>query len=412
MNAEAPSLGAKYRVDGPIGAGGMGVVWGGVHADLGTRVAIKVLQPALAADERARARFLREARLAASIESDHSTRIHDVGTDEAGLPYMVMEHLVGEGTNVRLARERRMPLADAATLVLQLLDALAEAHAKGLVHRDLKPANLFLVERPGEAIWVKILDFGISKRADDDVPSGSSLTEPRTILGSPHYMSPEQLKGSSRIDARSDLWACGVLLHELLSGERPFQGASLPELYARIMSEPPRPLAPAVPGGLPTSVERMVARCLRKDPDARPRSAYELGVALAPYASDSARAALPRLRAWAKDVPEAPAPPRLHRSVVGLGIVGAAGVLAFVAATFRASGEPVGRAAAAAVLEPLPSALPMASRASEPPSLTPSATATPPPASTAATSAAPARATVPRAVTPRAQALDKMDLIP
>lgn len=407
MSGEAPALGAKYRVGAPIGEGGMGVVYAGVHADLGTRVAIKVLQAALSANEQARARFLREARLAASIESDHSTRIHDVGTDEEGRPYMVMEHLVGEGTNVRLARERRMPLADAATIVLQLLDALAEAHAKGLVHRDLKPANLFLVERPGEAIWVKVLDFGISKRADEDVPSGSALTEPRTILGSPHYMSPEQLKGAARIDARSDIWACGVLLHELLTGELPFQASSLPELYAKIMSEPPRPLAAAVPEALPAAVVRVVARCLRKDPAARPRSAYELGAALAPFASASARAALPRLRAWSQDEPDAPVPARHHRSIVGLGIVGAAGVLAFAAATFRAPTNPGGRTVATGTLEPVPSTSPVAPAPEV--ALVPSSALPPPSASAAPPSPRPPAA---RARTPRPDALDKMDLLP
>jgi serine/threonine protein kinase len=336
-------LASKYRILRQIGEGGMGVVHLGEHLELKTRVAIKRLQPKLATDATARARFLREARLAASIEGEHSARIHDVGTDDDGRPYMVMEHLVGETADARLAREGKIPLQDAATIVLQLLDALSEAHAKGLVHRDLKPGNIFLTERTGEAIWVKVVDFGISKATSPEhgVSSPSlTLTEPRTLLGSPEYMSPEQLRDSASVDARSDIWACGVVLFELLSGKVPFEASSLADLYARIVSGEPKTLAEVGVAGVPAAVTRLIERCLRKAKEERPQSAYEIAVALAPHASDSSKNLLPRIRAWCKseDSPAQTARPR--RAAVGLTLIALAGVLAFGAASLRAPAPP------------------------------------------------------------------------
>ena len=351
-------LASRYRITDELGAGGMGIVYGADHLELRTRVAVKLLQPNLAEDATARARFLREARLAASIEGDHSARIHDVGTDERGRPYMVMEHLSGETASARLAREGRLPVVDAATLMLQVLDVLAEAHAKGLVHRDLKPANLFLVNKPGEPVWVKVLDFGISKVAGAadglETRASTTLTGPRTMLGSPEYMSPEQLRDSSSVDTRSDIWACGVILFELLSGKMPFKGASLPDLYARIVAHEPHTLSGTV-DAVPGPVSRMIERCLRKDPAQRPQTAYELAVGLAPYATDSARALLPRIRAWCKSDAPLPEGPRSRRVVVGgLSLVAVAGVLAFAAASVTApAGPPVAASRSTAVVRPL-----------------------------------------------------------
>jgi len=331
-------LASKYRLLRRVGEGGMGVVYAGDHLELKTRVAIKVLQPKLVEDSSARARFLREARLAASIEGEHSTRIHDVGTDDAGRPYIVMEFLAGEPADARLARERKLSVGDAATLLVQLLDALAEAHAKGLVHRDLKPANVFLAERPGEAIWVKVLDFGISKVTSQEIsPTTPSptLTEPRTLLGSPHYMSPEQLRDSTAVDARSDLWSCGVLLYELVSGDRPFEASSLADLYAAIVSGAPRPLA----AGVPAPIARAIERCLRKDASERPQSAYELAAMVAPFASESARTLLPRIRAWCKSDEALGDGTRSRRALAGgLALVAVAGALGFAAASYPERG--------------------------------------------------------------------------
>lgn len=328
-------LAGKYRVGERVGAGGMGVVHAGTHLELEARVAIKLLQPAIADDPVARARFLREARLAASIQSEHSTRIHDVGTDAQGRPYLVMEFLAGEPLDARLAREGRLPLADAATILMQLLDALAEAHAKGLVHRDLKPANLFLAARPGEPIWVKVMDFGISKVVHQE-EEPASLTAPRTLLGSPEYMSPEQLRDAGTVDARSDLWACGVLLHELLTGEMPFVGEAIPDLYAAILSRPPRALAAE---GIPHPIVKLAARCLAKDPAHRPRDASELAAVLAPFARASGQVALPRIRAWSRSE-ERVRTPRRVLSVAGVVLVLGAGAAGYEAAAPRAPAPP------------------------------------------------------------------------
>lgn len=304
----------------------MGVVYAAHHLELNTRVAIKVLQPKLAGDPIARARFLREARLAASIGGDHSTRIFDVGADDAGTPYMVMEYLAGESLDRRLEREGRLPLGDVATIMMQLLGVLAEAHAGGLVHRDLKPANLFLTERVGENIWVKVMDFGISKYTGpvgvDPAPKepSLSLTEPRTLLGSPEYMSPEQLRDSANVNARADIWACGVVIFELLSGKVPFEGQTLADLCAQIISSEPKSLGTVCPVALPAPIVELVAQCLQKEANARPSSAYEIAAVLAPYASESARALLPGIRARAAERSETATPSmRPPRSEAGPG---------------------------------------------------------------------------------------------
>ena len=336
----------------------MGVVWSGQNLDLQTRVAIKLLQPRLAEDTTARARFLREARRAASVQGEHCVRIHDVGTDEAQQPYIVMEHLEGETAEGRLERGK-VSVEMAATIMVQLLDALAEAHAKGLVHRDLKPANVFLVDKPGESTWVKVLDFGIAKLAVADLDrsaSSATLTAPNTLVGSPQYMSPEQLRDSATVDARSDLWACGVMLFELLTGEMPFDSPSIAELFVQIVSGSPRSLASVDAEWIPAPVARLIERCLTKDPGERPQDAHELAAALAPYAQPSARALLPRIAAWCKTEPVAA--PQRGRGIMasGLTLVAAAGVVAFVAASWRAPAvvspaAPATRAAAS--LEPV-----------------------------------------------------------
>lgn len=361
MSAEE-LLAGKYRVAGRLGEGGMGVVYAGEHVELGTRVAIKVLQPSLAEDATARARFLREARLAASIEGEHSTRIHDVGTDEHGRPYMVMEQLAGETAAARLEREGRLPLALAATVMLQLLDTLAEAHAKRLVHRDLKPANLFLAQRTGEEVWVKVLDFGISKvrvGGDDKKAPSLTLTEPRALLGSPEYMSPEQLRDSANVDARSDIWACGVVLFELLTGSMPFEGPTLADLCAQIVSREPRDLAQVASEArvtIPAGLARVVERCLRKNPADRPQNAYELAVALAPFATESGRALVPRIRAWCNGPALDDVQPKRSRRVMfgGISLVVGAGALAFAVASLRTPAAVKPATAAVPSLEPLP----------------------------------------------------------
>jgi len=270
----------KYRVGEAIGEGGMGLVLAGEHTLLKQPVAIKVLSPKYAADKGFRARFLREARTAAGLTSDHAVRIMDVGTTENRLPFMVMERLVGESLEARVERGP-LPAAQAVDIVLQALVALAEAHGRGLVHRDLKPGNLFLVPRDDGTTKVKVLDFGISKLLGDADPSISdaSLTAPRTLLGSPLYMSPEQLRDASAVDARTDVWAMGVVLFELLTGRAPFESDSVPELYAKILNDPPPPLRSLAPTA-PPALELVIERCLAKERNDRYPDAPALSRAL------------------------------------------------------------------------------------------------------------------------------------
>ena len=288
---------SKYEVDGIIGIGGMGAVLAGTHLHLQQPVAIKVLLPSFLQDQGVRGRFLREARSAARLRSDHVTRIHDVGALDNGLPYMVMERL--EGTNLEEALDQHGTLGveRAVGYVLQACEAVAEAHAMGIVHRDLKPANLFLASKPNGSVVVKVLDFGISKSVEEtsfgaDVPA---LTGPHSLLGSPHYMSPEQIRDSSEVDTRTDVWALGVLLYELLSRRMPFEASSLPHLYACILSEQPVPLSERGLD-LPLGLTETILACLEKNPDRRIPDVGVLVERLAPFGPPWARRSIDHVR--------------------------------------------------------------------------------------------------------------------
>gem|GEM_PF-2653518 len=396
----------KYRLGRVIGQGGMGIVHAAEHVALGTPVAVKLLQPKLRDDASARARFLREAQRAAAVIGEHSTRIFDVGTTDHDDAYLAMELLEGETAESRLERTGALSVEDAATVMLQLLDALAEAHAKGLVHRDLKPSNVFLVDKPGERIWVKVLDFGIAKQFDGRLAQATSatsatLTEPNTVIGSPQYMSPEQLRDAASVDARSDIWSCGVLLYQLLTTKLPFDAPSIADLFVNIVREPHRSLAEAGAHDVPAAMARIVDRCLRKEAVERPRSAHDLAVALAPHASARARALLPRIRAWCNaDDAEAESAASRRGILAGVSLVAFAGALAFAVA----SADGAARTAHVEPLRPVVASLaPMPTAAS---SATPSASAVAPvvapsamaPAQAPAVASTPARTkTVPKA---------------
>ena len=226
-------LAGKYRVESVLGVGGMGVVLLVEHIELGQKMAIKLMTPGVIPDGQAVARFLREARSAAALQSEHVVRIFDVGTLDSGAPYMVMELLRGEDLSQVLLNVGRLEISDAVDYVLQACHAIAEAHATGVVHRDLKPSNLFLTRRSNGAPLVKVLDFGISK-AMDGSSSGLSanLTATSAVMGSPLYMSPEQVRNAKQVDARADIWSLGVILHELLTGSPVFQADTLPGICA------------------------------------------------------------------------------------------------------------------------------------------------------------------------------------
>lgn len=276
----------KYRVERVLGQGGMGVVVAATHVELDQRVALKFLLPEALVHADIVERFAREAKAAARIQSQHVVRVIDTGRMPSGAPFMVMEYLEGDDLGALLEREQRLTTSVAADYLLQACEAIGEAHAAGIVHRDLKPSNLFLAKQRDRRQIIKVLDFGISKLDDK---KAAPITQTATMLGSPHYMSPEQLVSSKSVDARSDIWALGVILYELVSGQRPFEADTMPEIVGKILQNAPIPLSTLVPG-LSPEVERIVARCLANAPEKRYASVAELAAALRPLASDDASA--------------------------------------------------------------------------------------------------------------------------
>ena len=286
---EGDSLLGKYILEKPLGQGGMGIVYAARHELLGQRVAVKFLLPEIASSGDAVARFLNEARAASRIESDHVARVLDVGLVHGALPYMVLEFLEGDDLAIVLRKRGPLPIADVADYVLEAIDALAYAHALGIVHRDLKPANLFLVQRQDGSSRVKVLDFGISKMMGAEGLGGSgNITKTNAMLGSPLYMSPEQLRDSKSVDHRCDIWALGVIAYELLTSHPPFMAENAVALFAAIQeTEPLSPRARRPDGAIPPELERAVLQCLRRNPNERFASVTELGAALVPFGTDA-----------------------------------------------------------------------------------------------------------------------------
>jgi len=273
-------LGGKYRIERMLGEGGMGIVVAATNEALRQRVAIKLMRAGAIASPKALGRFEREARAAASLRSEHVARVLDVGKFDDGQHYMVMEFLDGQDLSQVLDGRGRLPIADAVDWVIQACEAIAEAHSIGIVHRDLKPRNLFLTQTVDGRPLVKVLDFGISKMEDtgDDL----TLTKTTEVIGSPSYMSPEQLRASKEVDARTDLWALGVILYELLTGRLPFYAATVTDLVAVVLTETPpslQTLRPEVPDALAAAV----ARCLGRRREDRFGSVVDLVRAIAPF---------------------------------------------------------------------------------------------------------------------------------
>ncbi len=271
-------LDGKYSVESVLGVGGMGAVVLAKHLSLGERVAIKCMLPELLAHPDLIGRFRREARIAVRLKSEHVVRVRDLGALPNGAPYMVMERLTGEDLGATLDRGP-LPVRTAARYLIEACDAIAEAHAHGLVHRDLKPANLFLAVRPKGDPIVKVLDFGVAKQHD----GGHDIVKTQTaaVIGSPQYMSPEQMRASKHVDARSDIWSLGVTLYELLTCALPFDGETAPELFASVLKDPPRPLPREVRGEVvPRALVDVVDRALQKDPADRFQTVIELARAI------------------------------------------------------------------------------------------------------------------------------------
>ena len=284
----------KYRVDRILGIGGMGVVVAAHHLRLGELVAIKLLLPEALVDIDAVRRFEHEARAAVKIKSEHVARIIDVASRKDGAPYIVMEYLEGEDLADRLTRIGPLPVESTVELLLQACEAIAEAHAIGIVHRDLKPANLFCMQDPDGHPSVKVLDFGISKFTRAGANSGLGMTKTTAMMGSPYYMSPEQMESPRAVDARTDIWSLGVVLYQLLTGEVPFAGETLPQVCVNVATRSPAPLRryrPDVPNGL----EAIAQRCLEKDPAQRYQSVAALASALARFGSRRAQTSLDRI---------------------------------------------------------------------------------------------------------------------
>jgi serine/threonine protein kinase len=286
-------LAGKYRVVRVLGAGGMGMVVEANHVQLETRVAIKVLLPQMLESPDAVARFEREARAAVRISSEHVARVFDVGTLPNGAPYIVMEFLEGSDLAAWLRSRGPLPIPQAVEFVLQGCVAVAEAHALGIVHRDLKPANLFCVRRADGQFMIKVLDFGISKLTDvgDQAFSATSTT---AVMGSPLYMSPEQMAASKNVTAQTDIWALGVILFELLAGAVPFNGDTLPEICVKIATTAPPSLRLARPD-VPAAFEGIVSKCLEKDLRRRYRDVADLAQALRAFAPERSRALVDRI---------------------------------------------------------------------------------------------------------------------
>jgi len=298
----------KYRIDRLIGRGGMGAVYQATHLTIGKRVALKFLDRQAARDADSATRFQREAEAASAVESAHIVQIFDSGKSEDGLPFLVMELLQGEDLRARLRREGRLELDEALHVAAQVLRALARAHEAGIVHRDLKPENVFLCRRDDDPMFVKVVDFGISKLARR--ATADTLTRRGTVLGTAFYMSPEQAQAFRDLDGRTDLYSLGAILYESLSGRPPHVGTAYEAVLIDICTKDAEDLRVHAPQ-VPEAVARVVARALERDRDRRFRSAEEFHDTLAEAAPEfvdtsSARRGRPLLSSKPSAAPAQP----------------------------------------------------------------------------------------------------------
>ena len=307
-------LAKKYRLERLVGEGGTGVVVAARHLQLERDVAIKFLRTALASDE-IRMRFEREARAIGQIESEHVVLVLDVGAlDDGHAPYMVMEYLEGRDLAKILKEDGALSIEDSVDCMLQVCEALEGAHQQGIVHRDLKPANLFLTRRDDGGPHIKVVDFGISKILDPKIiDSGpKEMTAAFTVLGSPRYMAPEQLRNSKDVDGRADLWSLGAVLFQLLSGKPAFDADNNINVSLAVLTEEP-PLLRELAPHAPPELEAIVNKCLTKDRAGRFQTAAELADALRPFASDRTRESLDRLEQAQEGAERQHRPQRLER---------------------------------------------------------------------------------------------------
>jgi serine/threonine-protein kinase len=292
------TLNEKYRIERVLGVGGMGAVVAAQHLKLGETVAIEFLLPRAIGQGRHAQRFLREARAVSKMRSSHVARVFDVDVRPDGAPYIVMEHLTGETLAALVRRESPLAVERAVDAVLEACEAVAEAHSLGIVHRDLKPANLFVAHGAGDIGLIKVLDFGISKLVGPD----SGETETTTgegFVGSPPYMSPEQLTDPTRVDLRTDIWSIGIILYECLTGKSPFRAENVVQVLALILQSRPRP-AHEVRVEVPSALGKTIERCMASEPNARYPDVRSLARDLVAYGTDRGRRALDVIEAVSK----------------------------------------------------------------------------------------------------------------
>jgi serine/threonine-protein kinase len=290
-------LGGKYVVGEMIGKGGMGIVLAATHTELRRRVAIKLVRRSYASRPEFVRRFLREARALGQLTSRHAAQVLDFGAHVDGSPYMVLEYLDGSDLAVRLrASGGRLDVVEAVGSVLQACEAVGEAHARGIVHRDLKPHNLFLARCADGTREIKVLDFGVARALDGE--GEASVTTTDTVMGSPAYMSPEQLRAARRANERSDIWALGATLYELITGRVPFPGESAVAVFAAIVEGPPPPPS-LLRAEVPDALSEAVLRCLRREEGERFASIAELATALEPFGPLATRGMGAKIEAFA-----------------------------------------------------------------------------------------------------------------
>jgi serine/threonine-protein kinase len=276
----------RYRLERPLGQGGMGEVWAAVHLITGKQVALKALKAEKAARPELVHRFFREARAATVVGHANVVEVHDVFSFD-GAPVMVMELLEGESLGEKLRRERQLSLAELATLLVPVISAVGTAHARGIVHRDLKPENIFLARDGAERCTPKVLDFGIAKLAQEDLSAeAAELTRTGSMVGTPFYMAPEQAAGERDLDHRCDVWALGVICFEALLGRRPFEGDNFGQIFKRIITEQPASLRQLRPD-LPLDVADLIDGMLVKERSGR-RGLAEVQRVIAPHGASTA----------------------------------------------------------------------------------------------------------------------------
>jgi eukaryotic-like serine/threonine-protein kinase len=284
---EGTLIAGKYRIERLIARGGMGVLYRAWQPLIARNVAIKIVRPELMTRSDAPARFLREARVLAQLRNEHVCKVLDAGALDDGLPYMVLEYLEGDDLRNVLNVTGRFAVPRAVDLILQVAQALAEAHALGIVHRDVKPENLFLLRDASGAEQIKLLDFGICQTESNAARVRAPQQADDYGLGSPHYMAPEQISAPHAFDPRIDIWSLGVVLYELISGDPPFDGEDVTAICAQVLGREPASLRESR-ADLPDGLEHVVARCLSKSPEGRYENVAELALALAPYGSAAA----------------------------------------------------------------------------------------------------------------------------